>query len=57
MNFPRLSPISIAILSLREVGVIAEELEKAVTYFVIVCVVHEVKNGLRFGVWGLRFEV
>lgn len=57
MNFPRLSPISIAILSLREVGVIAEELEKAVTYFVIIGVVHEVKNGLRFGVWGLRFEV
>jgi hypothetical protein len=35
---------------LREVGVIAEELEKAVVYFVVVGVVHEVKNGLRFEV-------
>ena len=49
MNFPRLSPISIAILSLREVGVIAEEHEKAVAYFVIIGV-HDVKNGLKFKV-------
>ena len=48
MNFHRLSPISIAILSLREVGVISEELKEAVVYFVVVGVVHEVKNGLRF---------